>query len=118
MFEYIISQINKLSQIACETYGVNPIIFISIYIICVPIFYYSLIRTFRAIAKKLGKEIMIWSIIFLCANVAPFLYVMMFGRNIPWWVYIIIILLIGQGILSFIIRIRKKPENNQNVLPG
>jgi hypothetical protein len=117
MFEYLISQINNLSQVARETYGVNPIIFITIYLLCVPLFYYSIIRTFRAIAKKLANEIMVWSIIFLCANVAPFLYVMIFGKNIPWWVYIIIFIIVGQGILSFIIRIRKTPKINHNILP-
>jgi hypothetical protein len=117
MFDYIISQIEKMSQVARDTYGVNPIIFMAIYLVCVPIFYYSLIRTIRAIAKKLGNEVMLWSAIFLCATIAPFLYVVVFGRNIPWWVYIIIVLLVGQGVWSFIMKLRKKPEKESNILP-
>jgi len=110
MFEYVISKFNEISNMARENYGVNPTIFLIIYLITVPIFYYSLFRTLRAITKKLGNEIMLWSAIFLCANIAPFLYVLIFGRNIPWWVYGIIAILIGQGVFSFILKIRKKTE--------
>jgi hypothetical protein len=110
MLEYVISKIEELIQTARDTYGVNPVVFLGIYLVCVPIFYYSLVRTFRALAKKLGKEVMLWSAIFLCANVAPFLYVLFFGRNIPWWVYGIIALLIGQGVLSLVMKLRRTPE--------
>ena len=116
MVEFIISKINEISTMARENYGVNPTIFLFIYLITVPIFYYSLFRTLRAVTKKLGKEIMLWSAIFLCANIAPFLYVLLFGRNIPWWVYGIIALLLGQGVLSFILKIRKKPETGLKVI--
>jgi hypothetical protein len=113
MFEYIISKINEITQAARQNYGVNPVIFVVIYLGSVPIFYYSLFRTLRALAKKYGNELMLWSAIFLCANLAPFLYVLLFGRNMPWWVYGIIALLIGQGVISLIMRLRKKPENDK-----
>jgi fatty acid desaturase len=116
MFENIISQIDELTKLARDHYGVNPIIFIIIYLLGVPIFYYSLFRTLRALAKKLGNEIMLWSAIFLCATIAPFLYVLLFGRNIPWWVYGIIAIIIGQGVLTLIMKIRKKPVNDVNLL--
>ena len=109
MLEYVISKIEELIQTARVTYGVNPVVFLGIYLVCVPFFYYSLFRTFRALAKKLGKEVMLWSAIFLCANVLPFLYVLFFGRNIPWWVYGIIALLIGQGVLSLVMKLRRMP---------
>ena len=106
MLEYVISKIEELMQAARDNYGVNPVVFLVIYLVCVPIFYYSLFRTFRAIAKKIGKEVMLWSAIFLCSNVAHFLYVLLCGRNIPWWVYGIIALLIGQGVLSLVMKLR------------
>lgn len=111
MINFIISQIEEIMRTASDTYGVNPIIFLVIYLICVPIFYYSIVRTLRAFARKLTTEAMIWSAVFLLATVAPFIYVILFGRNIPWWVYVIIAILIGQGIISLIIRLRR------NVLP-
>jgi hypothetical protein len=100
-------------QTARDNYGVNPVVFLVIYLVCVPLFYYSLFRTFRALAKKLGKEVMLWSAIFLCSTVAPFIYVLFFGRNIPWWVYGIIAILIGQGILSFAMKLRRNTTGGE-----
>ncbi len=116
MFEYIISIISEISKIVHDNYGINPTIFIIIYLVSVPIFYSSLFRTLRALTKKLGNEIMLWSAIFLYANIAPFLYVFIFGRNIPWWVYAIIPILICQGVLSLILKIRKKPETDLKIM--
>ena len=111
MLEYVASKIEGLIQVARDDYGVNPVIFLAIYLICAPLFYYSLFRTLRALAKRLGKEVMLWSAVFLCATVAPFVYVLFFGRNLPWWVYGIIALLIGQGVLSLIMKLRRIPAD-------
>jgi len=108
MIEFLLGRIEALMQASRETYRVDPVVFLVIYLISVPVFYYSLVRTIRAIAKGLGNEAMRWSGVFLCAIVAPFLYVLVFGRNLPWWVYGIIGLLIGQGVLSIALKIRKK----------
>jgi len=112
MFENIILHLDKISKVARDTYGVNPIVFMVIYLVCVPIFYYSLFRTLRALVKKHGNEILLWSAIFLCANIAAFLYVLVFGRNIPWWVYGIIAIIICQVVLSLIMKMRKKTVND------
>jgi hypothetical protein len=117
MIEYIASQIENLSREARDTYGVNPIIFLAIYLSSVPVFYYSLIRSVQAIAKNRSNEIILWSTIFLCATIAPFLYVLIFGKNLPWWVYLIIALLAGQGVLSFVKQLGKKPEKEANRTP-
>jgi hypothetical protein len=109
MVQLILSQIDELMQTARNNYHVDPVIFLVIYFLSVPFFYYSLFRMIRAIPKKLGNEIMLWSTIFLCANVAPFIYVLLFGRNLPWWVYGVIALLIGQGVFSLVRKLRGKP---------
>ena len=113
MMEYVISKIEEFIQAARDNYSVNPIVFLVIYLVCVPIFYYSLFRTFRALAKRHGNEVMLWSAVFLSANVAPFIYVLIFGRNIPWWVYGVIAVLIGQGVLSLIIKLRRTPVSGE-----
>jgi hypothetical protein len=112
MLEYVISKIEELIRMARDNYGVNPVVFLVIYLVCVPFFYYSLFRTIRALTKNLGKEVMLWSTIFLCANVTPFLYVLFFGRNIPWWVYGIIAILIGQGVLSLVMKLHRNPAGD------
>ncbi|MDD5686906.1 MAG: hypothetical protein PHE88_03620 [Elusimicrobia bacterium] len=107
MIEYAISKTKEFMQAARDNYGVNPVIFLVIYLVCVPFFYYSLFRIFRSFAKRLMKEVMFWSTIFLCATVAPFLYVLFFGRNIPWWVYGIVVLIIGQAVLSLVLKLQR-----------
>ena len=107
--QYILSKIAALMQVARDDYAVNPIIFLVIYLISVPFFYYSLLRMIRALAKKRGKEVRLWSAVFLCATAAPFIYVLFFGRNLPWWVYGVIMLLIGQGVFTLVRKLRGKP---------
>ena len=107
MIQHIISKIEEFIRAAHDNYGVNPVVFLVIYLASVPFFYYSLFRSFRALAKGIWKELMLWSAIFLCATAAPFVYVFFFGRNIPWWVYGIIALLIGQGIFSLVMKLRR-----------
>ena len=109
MIQFVISKIGALMQAARDNYSVNPVVFLVIYSVSVPFFYYSLFRMIRALAKRLGKQVMLWSAIFLCANVGPFLYVLFFGRNLPWWVYGVIALLIGQGVFSLVWKLRGKP---------
>jgi hypothetical protein len=111
MLDYVISKIEELLRVARDNYGVNPVVFLIIYLVCAPVFYYSLFRIIQSLAKKLGKKVILWAAIFLCATIAPFIYVIFFGRNIPWWVYGIIALLIGLGILSLIMKLRKIPTD-------
>ena len=110
MVQFVLSKIETIMQTARDNYGVDPVIFLVIYLGSAPVFYYSLFRMIRAFAKRLGKEVMLWSAIFLCSNVASFLYVLLFGRNLPWWVYGVIALLIGQGVFSLVWKLRGKPE--------
>jgi len=110
MLEYLLSQLQSLMQTARDTYGVNPIIFLVLYLACVPFWYYSLFRTIRATAARAGNAIMLWSAIFMLATVLPFVYVMLFGRNIPWWVYALIAVLIGQGVFSLVRKVRQPPK--------
>jgi fatty acid desaturase len=107
VIEFVVSHVHEILRQARDQYGVNPVVFLVIYFGSAPFFYYSLFRMVRALAKKRGKEVLLWSTVFLCATVAPFIYVLFFGRNLPWWIYGIIALLIGYGIFSLIRKLRK-----------
>jgi hypothetical protein len=111
MINYLLSQIQGLMDTAQRTYGVNPVVFLVIYFLCAPVFYYSIFRTLRALARKASSELLIWSTVFLAATVAPFVYVLLFGHGIPWWVYGLIVILVGQGILGLVLRIRSASAN-------
>jgi hypothetical protein len=110
----VVSWIGKQMDAAREHYGVNPIVFLVLLFGASPVFYYSIYRMVRALAKKRLNEVTLWSMIFLLSTAAPYLYVLVAGRNLPWWVYIIIGLLFGQGVWSLIRRLRKKPEPGQS----
>jgi hypothetical protein len=104
----VLGGIRELMRAARANYGVDPIVFLVIYLVSVPFFYYSLFRMVRALARKLRREVMIFSSIFLASTIAPFLYVLFFGRNLPWWVYGVVALLIGQGVYSLVRKLSKK----------
>jgi 4-hydroxybenzoate polyprenyltransferase len=105
---YALAWIGALMRAARENYDVDPLVFLLIYLVSVPFFYYTLFRTIRALARRAGREAALWSSLFLCAVVAPFLYVLFFGRNLPWWVYTIIALIIGQSVFSLAMKLRAK----------
>jgi len=108
MIQFVLARIEALMRAARDNYSVDPVVFLLIYLVSAPVFYYSLFRMIRALARRLGKEAVLWSGVFLCAVVAPFLYVLFFGRNLPWWVYGVIALLIGQSVLSLAMKLRGK----------
>ena len=113
MIEFIIAKLNALGKQASDEYGVNPAVFLVIYFVSVPFFYYSLFRAVRASVGKRGKEAAAWGAVFLCATIAPFVYVLFFGRNLPWWVYGIIALLIGYGIFSLLKKLKNAKISSQ-----
>ncbi len=106
----ILDWVGKQMTAAREIYGVDPVVFLALLFGASPVFYFSIYRMVRAVAKRRLNEVTVWSMIFLLSTVAPYLYVLVAGRNIPWWAYIIIGLVVAQGIWSLVRRLRKKPE--------
>ena len=104
----VLGAIRDMMHAARDNYGVDPVAFIVIYLASAPFFYYSIFRMLRALARRQQQGIIVWSMVFLGATAAPFLYVLVFGRNLPWWVYVVIGALIGQGVYSLIRRLRKR----------
>jgi prepilin signal peptidase PulO-like enzyme (type II secretory pathway) len=72
-----------------ENYKVNPLIFLGIHVAATPLFIASvawLIRWYRH-NKALTLPIIVSFLIFNSANI----YLVMFGKNIPWWIYAILL---------------------------
>jgi hypothetical protein len=88
-------------------YGVNPVIFLGLIVACAPFFYYSIYRLVRAVAKKEKGRVALWSSVFLAATSLPYLYVLLFGRNLPWYIYGVFIALVGQGVYQLVKKIRR-----------
>ena len=110
----LMDQATGLMDRARDTYGVNPVVFLSVFLGSGPVFYYSLFRLLRSLARRDGRGTGLWSAVFLAATAAPYLYVLLFGRNLPVWVYGILVLLIGQGVWSLARRLRKNKKGDPN----
>ncbi len=86
-------------------YGVDPIIFGSIYLGAIPFFMLSLawlVKNIRA-QKSIVLPILSTGFFFVSA----YLYLVIVGRNIPLWVYAFIVGLILFGLYSTIKKIKK-----------
>jgi len=100
----IMAWIHDQAAAARAQYAVNPWIFLGLMVACAPFFYYSIYRLVRAVAQKDTSRITLWSSVFLVATATPYLYVLLFGRNLPWYAYLILVALFVQGICG----LRKK----------
>lgn len=87
-------------------YGVDPIVFGTIYVGAIPFFLLSigwLVQRLRA-----GRSILVPT---LCAGlcfVSAYLYLAIVGRNIPVWVWVVLGTLIILGAVSTIRDVRKR----------
>lgn len=87
-------------------YGVNPIIFGAIYVGAIPFFSISigwLIRNYRK-----GKSIVLPAICAMFFFISAYIYLIFAGKNVPFWVYGAVVLLILLGIYSTLKKIRKQ----------
>ncbi len=87
-------------------YGVNPIIFGAIYVGAIPFFSLSigwLIRNYRC-----KKSIVLPTFLAMFFFVSAYIYLIFAGKNVPSWVYGIVILLILIGAYSTLKKIRRQ----------
>ena len=109
MLESLVTRLHEWMASVEARHAVNPIVFLVLMVVCAPFFYYSGYRLIRSVTRKNGKgKTRIWSTVFLSATVVPYLYILMLGRDLPWWIYGLIGLLIGQSVYSLIRRITRK----------
>ena len=72
-----------------KNYHVDPIIFLSIHVIATPLFILSvawLVKNYRQ-KKSIFWPVAVSVFIFNAANI----YLVIFGINIPWWIYTILV---------------------------
>lgn len=110
MTEPIASWIQDMMRTARVVYGVDPVIFVVIYLACAPVWWYSLARVLNAVARGRSDQILPWGSVLLVTTVAPFVYVMIFGRNLPWWVWMVIAVLVVQSLFMLYRKIKEGPK--------
>lgn len=87
-----------------DQYNVNPIIFGSIYVGAIPFFFASLwwvIKNKRQ-QKSIVFPVLLTGFFFLSA----YIYLIISGRNIPFWVYLIIAGLVIYGAIAAIKKVK------------
>ncbi len=89
-------------------YGVNPFIFGAIYVGAIPFFSLSiawLIKNYRQ-----GKSIVLPAMLATFFFISAYIYLIFAGKNVPFWVYGVVILLVVFGAYSTLKKIRRKIE--------
>ena len=102
-------------------YDVHPLVFLILTVVCAPFFYFSIYKLVRALARRDRDraQVATWSTVFLIATALPYLYVLVLGRNLPWWIYGVLVLLLAQGIYSLIRKFRpRKPAEKPPTPPA
>lgn len=87
-------------------YGVNPVVFGVIYIGAIPFFTLSiawLVRNYRN-GLSIVMPVLCTSFFFVSA----YLYLIIAGENVPWWVYAVIIAMLVYGASSTYKKIKKQ----------
>jgi len=87
-------------------YGVNPIIFAVIYFVGVVPFWFSIYKIIAGLKNKNLNQVRTFGITLGIIIILPFIYVALFGHNLPFWFWIIAACVIGYSIYSTIRRIK------------
>jgi len=92
-----------------ETYGVNPLLFGAIYVGAIPFFTLSvgwLVRNYR---KGISIVLPVLSATFFF--VSAYLYLMIAGKNVPFWVYGIVVAMLVYGAWSTYRKVMSKVKD-------
>ena len=89
-----------------DQYGVNPIIFGSIYVGAIPFFTVSVARLVRNLRRKQSIVLPALSASFFF--VSAYLYLLVAGHNIPLWVYGFIAVMITYGVYATVQKIQRQ----------
>ncbi len=95
-----------------DKYGVNPIIFGSIYVGAIPFFTLSIAWVVKNYRRE--KSIVIPSLSAIFFFISAYVYLIIAGQNVPLWVYGIVILMVVYGAYSTILKVRTKIKDKKN----
>lgn len=99
-----------------EQYGVNPIIFGSIYIGAIPFFTASLAWLYSNYRND--KSIILPALSTLLFFMSAYIYLIIVGKNVPWWVYGVVVSMVAYGAWSTYRKIRKKIKKIDKGIPA
>lgn len=89
-----------------QQYGVNPIIFGSIYVGAIPFFMLSV--AWLVSNYKKNKSVILPALCAMTCFISAYVYLIIVGQNVPWWVYSIVVLMVVYGAWSTYKNVRRK----------
>ena len=95
-----------------DRFGVNPYIFATLYVTSTPPYLISMAYLVRAIRRKRHVTLMLFLTGFFF--IAPALYVLAVGRNVPKIVYVVLAVMIAAGLHSAWRTLGKKLEEAES----
>lgn len=96
-----------------QQYGVNPVIFGAIYVGAIPFFTLSiawLVRNYR-----MGRSIALPVLAAGSCFVSAYVYLLIVGQNVPWWVYGILVALLVYGAWSTYKNVQRRIASDQDM---
>ena len=87
-------------------YGVDPVVFGAIYVGAIPLFTASVAWLVRNVRR--GRSPVAPALAAGFFFVSAYLYLIVAGRNVPWWVYALVVALVAGGAWSTVRSVRRK----------
>ena len=88
-------------------YDVNPWVFLTLYAVTLPPGWYGTWRIALALRQRNHTSLRRWGIFVGAMVVIPYCYVLIAGRNLPWWVYPAVACLLALSAREIVARARK-----------
>lgn len=92
-----------------EQYGVNPLIFGTIYVGAIPFFTLSIVWLVRNCRQN--RSIVLPAFSTVACFVSAYLYLIIAGRNVPWWVYVLVVVMVAYGAYSTYRILKRRIKN-------
>ena len=99
----------------CVAYHkVDPGIFVGLYLAKSVVYYYFLYRVVRSIQRRHWAPVPSWILICVLVNMAPWIYVYLFGENLPGWFHGVFVAVLAStaALLGWHIKRRLTPKRD------
>lgn len=98
-------------------YGVNPLIFVVMYSVKSVIYWYTVFLIVQRVRRRDWDSLPGLILLNVTTNVAPWVYVWAFGRNLPGWYPYMVYWMAGWGLVYLVLQVRKKLRQYAGVDP-
>lgn len=90
-----------------ERHAVNPWVFLTLYLATIPPGWYAVWRIVLALRRRDRPALRPWALLLGAMVVIPYSYVLLVGRNLPWWIYPTLAAVIALSGCEILARVRK-----------